>query len=122
MLCMKLSKDLYGLLKSALIFYKKLVTELEEMGFEINPYNPCVANCMVNRTQQTVCWHVDDLKVSHIVPATNTWRIGSLAKIYGNKITVSHGKVHDYLGMVLNMSEKGVAGISMIKHLTIFLR
>ncbi len=94
-----------------------MVTELEGLGFKLNPYDPCITNCMVNRTQQTVCWHVDDLKISHINPAINTRLIGSLAKIYGNKITVSCGKVHEYLGMDLNTSKKGVSGISMIKYL-----
>ncbi len=63
-----------------------------------------------------MCLHVDDLEISHINPAINTQLIGSLAKIYQNKITVSHGKVHDYLGMDIDMSEQGVAGISMIKY------
>ena len=59
---------LYGLLKSALRFYKELVKDLEKYGFEINPYDPCVANKMINRKQMTVTWCVDDLKVSHKEP------------------------------------------------------
>jgi hypothetical protein len=59
-------KALYGLLASAMIFYKKLVGHLIELGFEVNPYDPCVANKMVNGHQLTVSWHVDDLKVSVI--------------------------------------------------------
>ena len=51
MLYVKLAKALYGLLKSALLFYKKLRGELEDMGFEVNPYDPCVANRIVNGTQ-----------------------------------------------------------------------
>ena len=35
---------MYGLLKSALLFYKKLRKDLESIGFEINPYNPYIAN------------------------------------------------------------------------------
>ncbi len=47
MLYVKLNKALYRLLKSALLFYKKLVAEMESMEFKLNPYDPCVANCMV---------------------------------------------------------------------------
>jgi hypothetical protein len=54
------------MMKSALLFYRKLVSELKEMGFEINPYDPCVANKMVNGTQMTIRWHVDDLMMSHV--------------------------------------------------------
>ena len=39
-----LLKALYGLVRSALLFYKKSRSDLENMGFEINPYDPCVAN------------------------------------------------------------------------------
>ncbi len=69
MLYVKLNEALYGLLKSYLLFYKKLVAELESMEFELNPYDPCIANHMVNEIQQTVAWHIDDLKISHIDPA-----------------------------------------------------
>jgi hypothetical protein len=43
----KMQKALYGLLRSALLFYKKLVKDLEDYRFEINPYDPCVANMMI---------------------------------------------------------------------------
>ncbi len=49
-----------------MLFYNKLVADLEADGFVIIPYDPCVANKMVNGKQMTVCWVVDDLKVSHV--------------------------------------------------------
>ena len=36
-LYVRVLKALYGLLRSALLFYKKLRGELEKMGFEVNP-------------------------------------------------------------------------------------
>ena len=42
-LFVKLQKALYGMLKSALLFYKNLLTDLVTKGFTKNPYNPCVA-------------------------------------------------------------------------------
>ncbi len=42
-LYLRLQKALYGMMKSALLFYRKQVSELQEMGFEINPYIPGVA-------------------------------------------------------------------------------
>ena len=44
MLYVKLTKALYGLLCSALLFYKKLRGNLERLSFKVNPYDPCVAN------------------------------------------------------------------------------
>jgi hypothetical protein len=54
------------MMKSALLFYRKLASELQEMGFETNPYDICVANKMVNGTQMTIRWHVDDFMISHL--------------------------------------------------------
>ena len=65
-LYLRLQKALYGMMKSALLFYKKLIKKLKEMGFEINSYDPCVANKLVSRKQMTVRWRVDDLMISHI--------------------------------------------------------
>ena len=44
MLYVKLQKALYGLMQASLLFYRKLRKELEDFGFMVNPYNPCVAN------------------------------------------------------------------------------
>jgi hypothetical protein len=35
-------------------------------GLHINPYNPCVANKIVNGNQLTLRWHIDNLMISHI--------------------------------------------------------
>ncbi len=43
-----LQKALYGMMKSALLFYRKFIKELKEMGFEIDPYDPCMANKLVD--------------------------------------------------------------------------
>ncbi len=64
-LYLEVVKALYGMLQSALLFYKKLRKDLEEYDFKVNPYDPCIANKMINGKQFTVAWHVDDLKISH---------------------------------------------------------
>ncbi len=40
-LYIKLNKALYGLLRSALLWYKKMRDKLEKMGFATNPYDSC---------------------------------------------------------------------------------
>jgi hypothetical protein len=37
-------KALYGMLQSALLYYKKYRKDNEDIGFKINPYDSCVAN------------------------------------------------------------------------------
>ena len=44
MLYVKLTKYIYGMLRSAMPFYNKLRSHLEEIGFEIYSYDSCVDN------------------------------------------------------------------------------
>ena len=94
LLYVEMCKALYGMLRSALMFYRKLVKDLEEYGFEINPYNPCLSNKMVNGSQMKVVWHVDDLKVSQRSEFEITRFTDDLISIYGG-LSSSRGKVHD---------------------------
>ena len=58
-LYVKLQKDIYGLLRSALLFYLKLVTDLKNNGFVINPYDLWVVNKIVRvggYDSGMVCW------------------------------------------------------------------
>ena len=118
MLYVRLSKALYGMLRAALLFYKRLRSTLEEMGFEVNPYDPCVANMMVDEGQITVCWHVYDLKIPHRDEAIVSEFTMARADEFGPTTTISRGKVHDYLGMDLDFGTcPGTMIISMIKYL-----
>ena len=103
------------MLRSALLFYKKLRSELEKMGFVINPYDPCVANKMVNGSQMLAYWHVDDLKISHAYHDLVTVFIMKLGKLYGPKMTLSPGTIHDYLGMNMDYeSQEGALQVYLI--------
>ena len=112
MLYVSLNKALYGLLRSALLFYRKLKKELIDYGLHITPYDPCVANMHVGGKTLTVTWHVDDLKISHEDPAEVTKFLDYLEKIYG-PMTVNRGRKHTYLGMDLDYETKGVVKVSM---------
>ncbi len=57
---------LYGTMVALLLYYKKFVKSLRSKRFKLNPYDPCVANKQVDGEQLTVCFHVDDCKISHI--------------------------------------------------------
>jgi hypothetical protein len=71
-LYVQLEKELYGMMKSTPLFCCKLVADLRSIRFELNPYDPCIANKMIDGHQMTNCWHVDDLFISHKNPATVT--------------------------------------------------
>jgi len=59
---------LYGTMVALLLYYKKFVKSLKSKGFKLNPYDSCMANKQVKGEQLTVCFHVDDCKISHLIP------------------------------------------------------
>ena len=116
-LYVRLSKALYGLLQSALLFYRKLRTELEDFSFAVNSYDPCVVNKMANGSKMTGSWHVDDLKIYHKDSLEMTKFIHPFGRIYGERMKVHRGKVHDYLGMDLDFITSNTLEFGMIKYI-----
>ena len=99
----KCSKAIYGTVNAALLSYKKLIGHLSGWGFEMNPYDPCCWNQIVNGKQMTVVFHVDDMKLSHVNPDVVTKYIKKLDGVYGktDPMSITRGKKHEYLGMTI---------------------
>ena len=145
-LYVRLKKALCGLLRSSLLFYRKLCGELEGYGFKISRYDPCVGNKMVmtetvvpviekkgkNNPKQewlkenvqsergkkiTVIWHVDDLMMSCEDNFELTKFSCYLANIYGPKRSMHLCNKHDYLGMDFEFMNNGSLEVSMFKYL-----
>ena len=117
-LYVKLKKALYGLMRASLLFYWKLQRELEDYGFTVNPYNPCIAKKTTKcGLQLTVIWHVGNLMSSCIDNFELTKFSCYLAKIYGPKLTMHTGAKHDYLGVDMEINEDGTLDASMIPYL-----
>ena len=114
---MELSKALYGTLRVALLFWKLLTSKLVEWGFEINPYDWCVANKIIDGKQCTICFHVDDLKILHVCYDVVSQVIKLIDDEFGKlePMSVMRGKQHEYLGMELDYSMPGKVRISMSK-------
>jgi hypothetical protein len=112
---MKLYKALYGTMQASLLFWKDLTATLKEWGYELNPYDTCVANKMVNGKQCTVLWHVDDLKISHVDTSVVDELIRKLNEKYGTEdpLTVTRGKIHEYLGMTIDFTTNDMVSIRM---------
>jgi hypothetical protein len=57
-LYVELQKALYGTLQASLLFWKELSSFLiNTLGFELNPYDKCVVNKMIDGKQCTIIWH-----------------------------------------------------------------
>ena len=110
----------YGTMVAALLYYKKFVKSLRKHGFKLNPYDGCVANKVVKGKQITVCFHVDNCKISHELPQvidkTIDWLKAEYESIFedgSGEMKVHRGKVHKYLGMSLDFSNKGQCIVTM---------
>ena len=77
-----------------------------------------MANKVIKGSQCTTCWHVDDLKISHVNTKVVDAVCKKLSDLYKGKVKIHRGGTHDYLGMDLDFeSEPGALIISMIKYL-----
>ena len=50
---------------------KHFIKDLERIGYVDNPYGICVANRTINGHNQTVTWHIANVKISHKSPQIN---------------------------------------------------
>ena len=115
---------LYGIMKAALLFYIKFVKNLKSIGFELNPYDPCMVNKIVDGAQLTVVWHVNYMKVIHMDAGVVTRMSVCLQKTYerlfddgSGAMKLKQGKIHEYLGMQLDFSVAGQVKITMFDYI-----
>lgn len=115
-LYVKLINAIYGCVKSALLWHDLFHNTLKEMGVVLNPYNSCVANCMIDDKQCTIAWYMDNNKISHVDPNVVTTIIGKLEERF-DKMTVTRGKEHVFLGMNIRYTNEHTAVVTMREYL-----
>ena len=94
--------SLYGEMVYSLLYYCKFNKSLTSIWFEINPYDPCVANKVIDGSQMTIYFHVDDFKLNHCERKSNNCMIKWLRQEYESifedglgKMSVRRGKVNE---------------------------
>ena len=73
----------------------------------------------VEGSQLTVVFHIDDLMISHKSASVVSQLIKKLNAEYGSRdpLTVTRGKLHEYLGMTIDFSIKGECAFSQYDYL-----
>jgi hypothetical protein len=86
---------------AALLCYNKFVKSLTKQGFKLNPYDACVVNKTVNGKQITICFHVNDCKIScklsKVVDTTIDWlqaEYESISEDYLGAMKVHRSKIN----------------------------
>jgi hypothetical protein len=92
---------LYGSMVESLLYYRKFVKSLTDIDFVINPYDPFVANTMIKGKKMTICFHVDDCKLSHrktkVMDSIIEYLRHEYESIFEDRsgaMMVSRGKIH----------------------------
>ena len=78
----KLLNAIYGTMVASLLYYNKFVKILNKNGLQLNLYNPCAANIIVNDKKQTICFQADDCKLIHQDSKVNDEFINTLRNEY----------------------------------------
>ena len=114
---------LYGTMVASLLYYEKFTKSLKDHGYKVNPYDACVWNKSIGGKQCTICFHVDNCKISHVLEKVVDDMIEWLRKQYesifedgSGKMKVNKGKIHKYLGMTLDFTTKSQVKISMVDY------
>ena len=123
-LYVRLLKLLYGIMQASLLYYTKSIKNLQKKGFILNPYDPCVANKMINGKQYTIIFHIDDMKISHPDPEVVTNILNWLKELYQTlpngevaKIKDQRGKKREYLGMDFDFITKKEVKITIVYYI-----
>ena len=120
-LYVRILKALYGMIIASLLYYNTFRKDIESIVFEVNPYDACVANIMVNGKQHTVAWHFGDLNSSHVDPKVKNDFHEWLEKKYRSDdighVEASRVKLYDNLAITLDYTEEGKLKIDMSESL-----
>ena len=107
----------------SLIYYLKFTKILTNIGFEINPYDLCVANKVIDGSHITI-FRVDDCKLSHRERKSDDCMIKWLWQEYeiifeyvSGKMSVIRGKFHKYIGMTLYYNVCGQVSITVFSYI-----
>ena len=120
----ELNKALYGTLQGALLFWKKLSGFLLELRFTTNLYNSCVMSKQINGKQAIIAWHVDNLKISHVDNDVLEDLISEISDEFGKEapLTVTRGKIHNYLGMKIDFTKDGEVSFFMHDYINMLIK
>ena len=86
------------------------------MGFTLNNHDQCVANKMIEGSQCTIVWYVDDNKISHVNSKVVDDIIKKLEEKFG-KMTLKRGKEHVFVGMNITFIGDGRVRLTMKSYL-----
>ena len=74
------------------------------MVFEINPYDKCVANKLIDSTQCAIAWYVDYNKLRHKNPEVISDIINDAKKVFG-ELSIVRGNKNTFLVISIDIKD-----------------
>ena len=89
---------------------------MKDIGFKLNPYDRCVANCIIDNKQCTISWYVDDNLATHDSQEVLDSIVDKIEQKFPG-LTITRGDEHTFLGMKLRFNENGTLQINLRDYL-----
>ena len=115
-LYVQILKAIYGMIESALLWYTLYTEVLHREGFEINPYDKCVANKSIDGKQCTLAWYVDDNMLSHKDPKVVDQVLKDIEEYFPG-LVVERGTTLNFLGMEIDFFQPGKVKVGTVEYL-----
>ena len=110
-------KLLCGMLKASILHYQKFIGGTSEIRYELNYYDSCVVNKIINAKQHTLLWDMDNIKASHADLKVNDkfakWAELTCRSKELGYVKICRGKKHDYLRITLDYSTRGAFKVNV---------
>ena len=118
----RLDKALYGCVELAALWYENLRESMKKLGYTPNPIDICVFNKTGEKgVQCTVAVHVDDLMITSTDSDMIESLVAGLIERYGD-ITRKDRPTVNYLGIVFDLTVRGLARMTMTGYVNDMLR
>ena len=113
-LYVKVPREIYGCIESALLWFNLYVKILKDLGFSINKYDRRVANKMIDWKQRTIVWYVNYNNLLNVDPNVVTDILEEIKKHFGDLVIII-GDTHDFFCMTIKIGNDKKVEIIM-KH------
>jgi hypothetical protein len=110
-----LLKAMYGCVQASALWYALIKAELESLGYEVGPTNPCVVVKQVGSRIFILLLYVDDILAIVDEKEAEKIRAHLVAK-FGTVLFEVNGRL-SYLGMEIEISDEGTSRQERKKHL-----
>ena len=89
--------------------YQKLAGYFKKWNFVMNLHDQCVWNKVIIDDQLPMIFHIDDVLMTHKKANVITDHIKLLDEVYAKNdpLSVTCGKIHEYLGMTIDFRVEG---------------